>query len=60
MEKSIDGFTAFLESGGFDVTIVSEKDFDGVMVKRHVLFPPILSSRPLATNYRKVFFAHKV
>lgn len=55
-----DDFPTLLESVGFDVTIVSEKDFDGGMVKRHVLFPPVLSSKPLATNYRKAFFAHKV
>ena len=48
-----------LESRGFRVVIVDEKSFSQEQVKRNVLFPPVLSDRPLATNYRKVFFAFK-
>jgi len=48
-----------LESVGFKVRVIDEKNFDPALVKRHVLFPPVLSTRPLATNYRKVFFAQK-
>lgn len=55
-----DDFSTLLESAGFEVTIVSEENFNNGLVQRHVLFPPVLSSRPLATNYRKVFFADKV
>jgi predicted SAM-dependent methyltransferase/predicted Zn-ribbon and HTH transcriptional regulator len=49
-----------LKSAGFEVRVITEKDFPPELVKKHVLFPPILSTRPLATNYRKVFFACKV
>jgi SAM-dependent methyltransferase len=44
---------------GFLVTSVDERDFDAEVVKKHVLFPPVPSRHPLATNYRKVFFAQK-
>lgn len=49
-----------LESAGFKVTTVNESNFCSETVKKHVLFPPILSDKPLATNYRKIFFARKV
>ncbi|MGH9855729.1 MAG: methyltransferase domain-containing protein [Blastocatellia bacterium] len=52
-------FPEILESVGFKVITVRETDFSEAMVKRHVLFPPGLSNKPLATNYRKVFFARK-
>jgi SAM-dependent methyltransferase len=52
-------FPRFLEAAGFQVAVVDEKSFPEAIVKKHVLFPPILSTTPLATNYRKVFFAHK-
>jgi hypothetical protein len=48
-----------LESVGFRVRVVTEKDFPADVARKHVLFPPVLSKRPLATNYRKVFFAQK-
>ena len=48
-----------LESVGFKVRVIDEKNFDPALVKKHVLFPPVLSTRPLATNYRKVFFVQK-
>jgi hypothetical protein len=52
-------FSCTLESAGFRVKIVDEKDFPDELVKRHVLFPPELSLHPLATNFRKVYFARK-
>jgi SAM-dependent methyltransferase len=52
-------FPRILESVGFEVTVISEASFSEKMVRRHVLFPPIMSRHPLATNYRKVFFAQK-
>lgn len=52
-------FPATLESAGFQVSAVSEKDFPGHLVKKYILFPPRLSTRSLATNFRKVFFARK-
>lgn len=54
-----DDFTNIVESKGFDVVTVNESMFSESMVRRHVLFPPMLSKHPLATNYRKVFFCQK-
>ena len=54
-----DDFTGLLQENKFSVTVVSERSFSAETVKRNVLFPPTLSNRPLATNYRKVFFAKK-
>ena len=54
-----DDFGRFLEVHGFTVTTVDERSFDSRMVEKHVLFPPILSNHPLATNYRKVYFGQK-
>jgi SAM-dependent methyltransferase len=45
---------------GFDVEIVDHILFDENTIKRHVLFPPVLSAHPLATNYRKLYFGTKV
>lgn len=52
-------FDRFFQARGFSVTTVDEDNFDSEMVTRHVLFPPILSNHPLATNYRKVYFGRK-
>jgi SAM-dependent methyltransferase len=52
-------FPEVLHSVGFEVITMDASSFSRVMVKRHVLFPPKLSKHPLATNYRKVFFALK-
>jgi SAM-dependent methyltransferase len=52
-------FSKMLSDSGFKVTAVDESYFDKNVVDRHVLFPPILSKHPLATNYRKVFFGLK-
>lgn len=54
-----DDFTQIVESKGFSVTAVNEADFSKDMVNRNVLFPPVLSRHPLATNYRKVYFCRK-
>ncbi len=54
-----DDFVTMLANGGFDVTAVDEGFFDKETVERYVLFPPILSKNPLATNHRKVFFGKK-
>ncbi len=53
-------FPQRLESAGFLVSAVNETNFPSAMNKRNVLFPPELSQNPLATNYRKVFFARKL
>lgn len=52
-------FPKILESAGFKVTVINEATFSDKLVRRHVLFPPVMSTHPLATNYRKVFFAQK-
>jgi predicted SAM-dependent methyltransferase len=54
-----DDFGRYLETHGFTVTVVDESSFDAELVKRHVLFPPILSDHPLATNHRRIYFARK-
>jgi SAM-dependent methyltransferase len=55
-----DDFTTMLQYVGFKVTAVDESFFDRDIVTRHVLFPPVLSKHPLATNYRKIFFGRKL
>jgi len=54
-----DDFGGFVQSHGFTVTTVDERSFDAKTVRKYVLFPPVLSSHPLATNHRKVYFAQK-
>lgn len=54
-----DDFPETLVAQGFEVTSISERDFRDEFVQRHVLFPPVPSTNPLATNFRKVFFARK-
>jgi SAM-dependent methyltransferase len=54
-----DDFIDLLQDSGFEVTAVNESFFDKDIVERFVLFPPILSRHPLATNYRKIFFGKK-
>lgn len=48
-----------LAAAGFEVEAVAAGHFAPGLVRRHVLFPPVLSTRPLATNHRRVFFARK-
>jgi SAM-dependent methyltransferase len=52
-------FPAILARMGFEVSIVDESSFSSGQVKKAVLFPPVLSTRLLATNYRKVYFSRK-
>ncbi|MGE4433402.1 MAG: methyltransferase domain-containing protein [Bacteroidales bacterium] len=52
-------FVERMTSAGFTVSTLDENDFSAQMVTRNVLFPPILSTHPLATNYRKIFFGLK-
>ena len=52
-------FAGLLQQTGFHVTSVDESSFPASFVKRHCLRPPVLSTHPLATNRRKVFFARK-
>lgn len=55
-----DDFPELLEAHQFRVTTVDEYSFPRKMARFNVLFPPMISPRPLATNHRKVFFAQKV
>ena len=55
-----DDFSTMLQNTGFEVTAVDEHFFDKSIAERYVLFPPVLSQHPLATNYRKIFFGKKV
>ena len=52
-------FAGLLRQTGFHVTSVDESSFPASFVKRHCLRPPVLSTHPLATNRRKVFFVRK-
>lgn len=54
-----DDFPQLVASKGFRVTAVDETIFPEALRRKHVLFPPELSSHPLATNFRKVFFCQK-
>jgi SAM-dependent methyltransferase len=54
-----DDFVARLAAAGLRTTVVDESCFPGEVVRRNVLFPPVLSAHPLATNYRKIFFAQR-
>lgn len=52
-------FSDMLKKAGFIVTPVNEQSLPPELVKRHVLFPPVLSTHPLAPNYRKIYFGQK-
>ncbi|HWE01963.1 MAG TPA: class I SAM-dependent methyltransferase [Tepidisphaeraceae bacterium] len=54
-----DDTACLLESVGFKVRVIDAGDFPPEIAKKHVLFPPVLSTHPLATNHRRVFFARK-
>jgi SAM-dependent methyltransferase len=50
---------SLLEGVGLTVRVIDAGNFSPEMVKKHVLFPPVLSKHPLATNHRRVFFAKR-
>jgi len=52
-----DDFPDLLQAAGFEVTAIDEHSFAPELASRHVLAPPERSPHPLATNFRKVFFA---
>lgn len=54
-----DDFPHMLEEIGFSVVMVDDHCFLPETALRLVLCPPVRSINPLATNYRKVFFAFK-
>jgi SAM-dependent methyltransferase len=48
-----------MTNAGFRLATIDERSFSPADVSRYVLFPPKLSPRPLATNYRKVYFCNR-
>lgn len=54
-----DNFPDILGCHNFIVTTIDEHNFQNQQVQKYVLFPPVLSTHPLATNHRKIFFAQK-
>ena len=50
-------FSNRVEAAGFTLRVVAHHDFADELIHRHVLAPPHPSSHPLATNFRRVFFA---
>lgn len=52
-------FKQMIEERGFDVIEISADEFDSQLVKKNILFPPLLSKHPLATNYRRIYFGRK-
>jgi len=52
-------FISMMEEAGFTALQIDELAFKKKIRERNVLFPPILSDRPLATNYRKIFIGIK-
>lgn len=54
-----DDFEQRLKNSGFVVTMADEHMLPASLVQRHILFPPVLSTDPFATNYRKIYFGKK-
>lgn len=54
-----DDTEALLRGVGFTVRVVDAGNFTPQLVRKHVLFPPVLSAHPLATNHRRVFFCKR-
>ena len=52
-------FENMMTDNGFRVFVMDESEIDKHLVDKHVLFPPVLSKHPLATNYRKIYFGIK-
>ena len=54
-----DDFPTMMQDVGFQVAAIDESFFPKELVRMFVLFPPVLSSRKNATNYRKIFIGQK-
>ena len=52
-------FVDIMQDCGFKVTAVDQSYFDKKDIEYYVLAPPVISSHPLATNFRKIFFGLK-
>ena len=55
-----DDFPKNIENEDFKVNVINEINFTSEIVKKHVLYPSVLSKHPLVTNHRKVFICQKV
>tara|TARA_Y100000815_G_scaffold141186_1_gene127744 strand:- start:356 stop:658 length:303 start_codon:yes stop_codon:yes gene_type:complete len=55
-----DDFKDVMAKIGFEVIVFDEKSFDNTTISNNVLYPPILSDHPLATNNRRVYFGKNV
>lgn len=53
-------FPEIVGSQGFAVTTVDKSSFSPEIANKYVLFPPVPSEHPLATNFPKVFFCQKL
>ena len=54
-----DDFADLIQQAGFALSIIDASFFSEEVIEKNVLFPPILSSNPLATNHRKIFIGRK-
>ncbi len=54
-----DDFATRLTAAGFQVEILTSESLPNGMIARHVLNPPALSSHPLVTNFRRIYFARR-
>ena len=52
-------FNILLQDSHFIVKQINSRNFSEDTIKKNVLFPPVLSSKSLATNYRTIYFALK-
>jgi SAM-dependent methyltransferase len=52
-------FSDRVRSAGLTVREADSTNFRDDVISRYILAPPKLSSHPLATNYRKIFFCRK-
>lgn len=52
-------FKNLMEDCSFTVSVIDANCFPEDVVKRNVLFPPVLSTRKNATNYRKIYIGRK-
>ncbi len=54
-----DEFIERVRQGGLEVTVITKVDFKPETIARLVLEPPQISSHPLATNQRRIYFCRR-
>lgn len=55
-----DDFSDRLKAAGFSVLIVDADSFPARIQSAHILHPPVLSPKRLATNQRRIYYTRKV